>query len=111
MPEVGVPRPPREKEGRNVAPRARQCGPAGADRTISVGNCGIPGTGGAGLAYGPLDQTTTELGGSMHIRKLAITLATIAMAATMGGAVVPAAQAHSTGIHDNCTNLNKKWPH
>lgn len=19
--------------------------------------------------------------------------------------------AHTTGIHDNCTNLNKKWPH
>ncbi|MDO9497376.1 MAG: excalibur calcium-binding domain-containing protein [Nocardioides sp.] len=22
-----------------------------------------------------------------------------------------AAEAHTTGIHDNCTNLNKKWPH
>ena len=21
------------------------------------------------------------------------------------------ADAHTTGIHDNCTNLNKKWPH
>ena len=21
------------------------------------------------------------------------------------------AEAHTTGIHDNCTNLNKKWPH
>ena len=20
-------------------------------------------------------------------------------------------EAHTTGIHDNCTNLNKKWPH
>ncbi len=27
--------------------------------------------------------------------------------------VVPAtqAQAHDTGIHDNCTNLHKRWPH
>ena len=21
------------------------------------------------------------------------------------------AQAHDTGIHDNCTNLNRQWPH
>jgi hypothetical protein len=36
-----------------------------------------------------------------------------AFAITIGGAAVtvPAATAHSTGIHDNCTNLNKKWPH
>ena len=23
----------------------------------------------------------------------------------------PPASAHTTGLHDNCTNLNKKWPH
>ena len=29
-----------------------------------------------------------------------------------GGAAMPVtAEAHTTGIHDNCTNLNKKWPH
>jgi hypothetical protein len=26
-------------------------------------------------------------------------------------AIVGSADAHTTGIHDNCTNLNKKWPH
>jgi hypothetical protein len=26
-------------------------------------------------------------------------------------AIVASADAHTTGIHDNCTNLNKKWPH
>jgi hypothetical protein len=37
----------------------------------------------------------------------------LAFSITIGGAAVavPAAMAHSTGIHDNCTNLNKKWPH
>ena len=37
-------------------------------------------------------------------------LAGIALAAstlTLAGPV----SAHTTGIHDNCTNLNKKWPH
>ncbi len=28
-----------------------------------------------------------------------------------GGAVVAPAQAHDTGIHDNCANLNKRFPH
>jgi hypothetical protein len=40
---------------------------------------------------------------------------TLSAAALLSGAtaVVPVlpAEAHSTGIHDNCTNLNKKWPH
>lgn len=38
----------------------------------------------------------------------------VAIGVTVGGiaAVSPSpAQAHTTGIHDNCTNLNKKWPH
>ena len=37
----------------------------------------------------------------------------LAVSITIGGAAVtvPAAVAHDTGIHDNCTNLNKKWPH
>jgi hypothetical protein len=26
-------------------------------------------------------------------------------------AVVTPVDAHTTGIHDNCTKLNKKWPH
>ncbi len=47
----------------------------------------------------------------MNIRKLAIALTTVGLTATLGGAVVPAAQAHTTGIHDNCTKFNQKYPH
>ena len=45
----------------------------------------------------------------MRLKKagLAVVLGLIAATA---GAVVPA-QAHTTSFHDNCTNLNKKWPH
>ncbi len=28
-----------------------------------------------------------------------------------GPVMIAGAQAHTTGIHDNCTNLNKKWKH
>ena len=28
-----------------------------------------------------------------------------------GAAAVAPAEAHTTGIHDNCTNFNKKYPH
>ena len=41
---------------------------------------------------------------------VAAALACAALAAstlTLAGPV----SAHTTGIHDNCTNLNKKWPH
>lgn len=36
-----------------------------------------------------------------------------AVAATAAAALLVASpvSAHTTGIHDNCTNLNKKWPH
>jgi Excalibur calcium-binding domain len=44
-------------------------------------------------------------------KRLGAAVVTIAMTATVGGLAVPAAQAHTTGIHDNCTNLNKKWHH
>ena len=37
--------------------------------------------------------------------------AVLALAPAVALLTVPAAQAHTTGIHDNCTNLNKKWPH
>ena len=33
--------------------------------------------------------------------------AIVASTLTVSGSV----SAHTTGIHDNCTNLNKKWPH
>ena len=45
----------------------------------------------------------------MNARKL-IATAALSLGATL--VVVPAtAEAHTTGIHDNCTELNKKWPH
>ena len=33
------------------------------------------------------------------------------IAGTVGIAAPATVEAHETGIHDNCTNLNKKWPH
>ena len=35
----------------------------------------------------------------------------LALSVTFVGPAVTTAEAHTTGIHDNCTNLNKKWPH
>lgn len=36
----------------------------------------------------------------------------MAVGIVCGSAAMPvAADAHTSGIHDNCTNLNKKWPH
>ena len=43
-------------------------------------------------------------------RALAAAIATGSIATGLV-AIAPAATAHTTGIHDNCTNLNKKWPH
>ncbi len=40
----------------------------------------------------------------------ALTLAVVLSFSVAGPAAVTA-EAHTTGIHDNCTNLNKKWPH
>ncbi|QNN51692.1 excalibur calcium-binding domain-containing protein [Nocardioides mesophilus] len=42
-------------------------------------------------------------------KKLAAACAAAVVASTL--AMTGAATAHTTGIHDNCTNLNKKWPH
>jgi len=33
------------------------------------------------------------------------------LVAATGAVIAVPAQAHTIGIHDNCTNLNKKWPH
>ena len=46
----------------------------------------------------------------MHRVRSASQLVLLAIIATTVGISAPA-EAHSTGIHDNCTNLNKKWPH
>lgn len=35
----------------------------------------------------------------------------VALGLTAATAAVVPAQAHTRGIHDNCTNLNNQWPH
>ena len=47
------------------------------------------------------------------MRLSARTVAAAVVLATSGTGIVLVgpADAHTTGIHDNCTNLNKKWPH
>lgn len=46
----------------------------------------------------------------LNLKTLAVAAATGIIATTTVGVVTPAG-AHTTGIHDNCTQLNKKWPH
>jgi hypothetical protein len=46
----------------------------------------------------------------MSKKKIGLALAT-AVAAVSSVTVIGPVEAHTTGIHDNCTNLNKKWPH
>ena len=41
--------------------------------------------------------------------KLGIAASTVLVASTL--AVATPVSAHTTGIHDNCTELHKKWPH
>lgn len=43
------------------------------------------------------------------LRTASVAIATGLIATTVS--VAAPAVAHTTGIHDNCTNLNKKWPH
>ena len=38
-------------------------------------------------------------------------LAVVGLVAAGVGIATTPVEAHVTGIHDNCTNLNKKWPH
>jgi hypothetical protein len=37
--------------------------------------------------------------------------AALSLAGALSVTVTGPVEAHTTGIHDNCTNLNKKWPH
>ncbi len=46
----------------------------------------------------------------MYVNKLLAPLAVASLAASTFTLVSPAS-AHTTSYHDNCTNLNKKWPH
>lgn len=43
-----------------------------------------------------------------HLKRLKF--AVLACLLVSGVGVVPT-EAHTTGIHDNCTKLNQKWPH
>lgn len=43
--------------------------------------------------------------------RAAAAAAMLAVMMTTGLTPVGSAAAHSTGIHDNCTNFNKKYPH
>jgi hypothetical protein len=43
--------------------------------------------------------------------KLARLLVAATLTVAPAALTVSPAEAHTTGIHDNCTNLNKKWPH
>lgn len=47
----------------------------------------------------------------MTTRLRGLVAATALACAATGGVLVGPADAHTVGIHDNCTNLNKKWPH
>ena len=47
----------------------------------------------------------------MQLRNKIGVLAATAVAATSLALTGGTAAAHTTGIHDNCTELNKKWPH
>ena len=44
-------------------------------------------------------------------RTLAALGATASAGLLMATGLVLPADAHTTGIHDNCTNLNRQWPH
>jgi len=49
---------------------------------------------------------------TMTTRRLsAATLGLALTTASLTGVSVLTAEAHTVGIHDNCTNLHKKWPH
>ena len=45
----------------------------------------------------------------MNVKRAGLAIA-IGLISTSAAVYAPA-EAHTTGIHDNCTNLNKKWPH
>jgi hypothetical protein len=46
----------------------------------------------------------------VHATKKYVSIA-VAAVATGTLALAGPASAHTTGLHDNCTNLNKTWPH
>lgn len=45
------------------------------------------------------------------LKPVGIAVATAVIATTTAVGAATPAQAHTTGIHDNCTKLNQKWKH
>lgn len=43
-------------------------------------------------------------------KRIGAAVAAFGLTTALTGVAIPAANAHSTGIHDNCTNLNKRYP-
>jgi hypothetical protein len=44
-------------------------------------------------------------------KRIGAAVAAFGLTTALAGVAIPAANAHTTGIHDNCTNFNKKYPH
>lgn len=47
----------------------------------------------------------------MKRTRIAAAVLSTGLAFTGAAAITTSAEAHTTGIHDNCTELHKKWPH
>jgi len=45
----------------------------------------------------------------INIKRAGVAVVVGLIASTVG--LAGPVEAHSTGLHDNCTNLQKKWPH
>lgn len=43
-------------------------------------------------------------------QRIRAAVAALGLTVAMAGLTVPAASAHTTGLHDNCTNFNKRFP-
>ena len=44
-------------------------------------------------------------------KRIGAAVAAFGLTLTFTAVALPAATAHDTGIHDNCTNFNRKFPH
>ncbi len=45
------------------------------------------------------------------MKRIKLKLVAVAGAVLLGVTGAPPVEAHTTGIHDNCTNFNRKYPH
>jgi hypothetical protein len=44
-------------------------------------------------------------------KRIGAAVAAFGLTTALVGVAIPAANAHTTGLHDNCTNFNKQYPH